>query len=64
MKDGKPLEIDGTHLKEIVTDDGRCILQIDNATDADQGEYSVLATNDHGQNSSSAALSVLGKNRC
>ena len=61
LKDGKPLSIDGKHIKQIELDDGTVLLQIDEATDADAGNYSCVASNEDGDNTSSAPLDVLGK---
>lgn len=61
MKDGQPLNIDGTHYKQIVEPDGTVILQIDAATEGDMGEITCVAKNPEGDSQSSATLSVLGK---
>lgn len=61
LKDGQPLNIDGTHYKQIVESDGTVILQIDAATEGDMGEITCVAKNPEGDSQSSATLSVLGE---
>nr|XP_027226590.1 obscurin-like [Penaeus vannamei] len=63
LKDGQPLNIDGTHYKQIVEPDGTVILQIDAATEGDMGEITCVAKNPEGDSQSSATLSVLGFKR-
>ncbi|KAK7082961.1 hypothetical protein SK128_020955 [Halocaridina rubra] len=63
LKDGKPLQIDGTHYKQIVEPDGTVILQIDKASEADMGDITCIAKNPEGDSSSTAKLSVLGFKR-
>ncbi|XP_066949349.1 LOW QUALITY PROTEIN: muscle M-line assembly protein unc-89-like [Macrobrachium rosenbergii] len=63
LKDGKPIQIDGTHYKQIVEPDGTVILQIDKATEGDMGEITCVAKNPEGDVSSSAKLAVLGFQR-
>ena len=60
LKNGKPVEVDGSNLKEIKTDDGKVVLQIAEATDDDAGSYTAIAANELGQTESSADLAVLG----
>lgn len=61
LRDGEPLEVDGTHVKQLVLDDGTVILQLDVATEADGGVYTCVATNADGENTTSAPFTVLGE---
>ncbi|XP_042877694.1 obscurin-like isoform X2 [Penaeus japonicus] len=63
LKNGQPINIDGTHYKQIVDPDGTVILQIDAATEGDMGEITCVAKNPEGDSQSSATLSVLGFKR-
>ncbi|RWS07258.1 muscle M-line assembly protein unc-89-like protein, partial [Dinothrombium tinctorium] len=57
LKDGKPIEADGDHIK-IEQDDGVCKLIIDGVNLDDVGKYAIVATNDKGSNSSEGDLKI------
>ncbi|RZF43883.1 hypothetical protein LSTR_LSTR007219 [Laodelphax striatellus] len=58
---GKPINIDGKHIKLISGPDGSECLLIDSVTPADAGEYQVIAKNAQGETSSKAPLTVSSK---
>ncbi|XP_063855211.1 obscurin-like isoform X6 [Scylla paramamosain] len=63
LKDGQPLNLDGTHYKQVENPDGSVCLQIDEAVEGDAGEFTCVAKNPEGDTTSTARLSVLGFTR-
>ncbi|XP_075215546.1 obscurin isoform X5 [Lycorma delicatula] len=60
---GKPLVVDGKHIKIVPGPDGSECLVIDKTTPKDAGEYSVTAKNSQGEVTTKAPLNVTSKNR-